>query len=159
MTTINITPIPFTRRYTRSLTNDLRIENPSVIRVAVLGRSDEVVIVTTGTLSAPEQTALEDIINAHDSLVVSVDLATINTVAPDDEATITCSDAVITSDANLDYVVWDGDNQIASGSQAVVAGTMTLTFSSGAAGTFVIEIRRQGATDYETGYITIEVVE
>jgi len=101
----------------------------------------------------------QDIFTGHNALIVSTDLAQINTIAPGEEATITCSDATISGDANVDYIVWNVGIQEATGSQSVVAGTMTLTFSSGTVGIFLIEIRRQGATEYETGYITIEVVE
>lgn len=96
---------------------------------------------------------------AYNGLVLGIDINPIFTAPADDTATITSNDPVIAGDAAIDWNVWFNGVIIDSGAQALVAGALTLTFVSGDTGVYLLEIKRQGPTDYETGYIEIEVLD
>lgn len=113
------------------------------------------------------RTSREDVVDAdlqvvlvgHGALVLGVDQATINADGVD-MATITCSDAVIAGDANVYYVARRGGEvvSVANAQEAVVGGTVSLEFSTSTAGTYLVEVARQGVSEYETGYVVIEAV-
>lgn len=101
---------------------------------------------------------LNAILDAHNSLAVGSDKLTI--IADGiDTATIACSDAEIATDSNIDWTLWSTINTESDGSKAVSGGSVDLTFNTDTAGTYVIEIKRQGAENYESGYVTIEATE
>ncbi len=109
------------------------------------------------TTDVVDETTLQAVIAAHNSLTISSDKAVIQANGVD-TATITCSDTTIVADAALDYQVHDlesGSLEMA-GTLDVVSGTATLLFTSALAGTYLIELSRQGSGHYETGYIEVE---
>ncbi len=115
---------------------------------------DAWVRVTTDIL---DEATLQAVVATHNSLSVSSDEATIQADGTD-TATITCSDAVIAPDSILDYQVYNletGSLEMA-GTVDVVSGIATLLFTTALAGTYLIELARQGSGNYETGYIEVE---
>lgn len=108
---------------------------------------------------ALDQQTLETVVTAHNSLGVTIDKTTLNADGTD-TATITCADALIAGDANLDYVVWV-DNAIYTerSSAPVVNGQVELALTTEVAGEYLVELSRQGVTAYATGYVTITVEE
>ena len=107
---------------------------------------------------APDSLA-DQIVNTHNTLIVSVDQSII---AADgiETATITCADPVIAGDSEVVYRVWlDEDVYSAPSSASVSGGSVELTLTTEDAGIYVVEIKRHGAGNYQTGYITIEAQE
>lgn len=99
------------------------------------------------------------IVEAHNTLVVTVDQSVI---AADglDTATISCADPVILGDPTIEFSVWlDGDPYSAPTAAPVSGGLVELTLTTEDAGIYLVEIKRQGAGDYHTGYITIQAQE
>ena len=99
------------------------------------------------------------ILNAHNSLSVSSDKSSIDADGSD-TATITCNDAAIAGDSDVDYTVWlDGEVYTATTSTSVSGGQAQLTLATQDPGEYLIEIKRQGASNYESGYVRIQVQE
>lgn len=74
----------------------------------------------------------------------------------DADPVVSCSDVLIASDTQIGYVVlWDGI-EYASGTDAVVAGSVNLTLLSPIAGIYEIFIYRQTG-NYASGSVTITV--
>jgi hypothetical protein len=107
---------------------------------------------------APDNLATQ-IVNAHNTLLVTVDQSVI---AADglDIATITCADPVILGDTSIEFTAWLDDAPYTTPSIAPVSGGVAeLTLTTEDAGIYLIEIKRTGAGDYQTGYITIQAQE
>lgn len=105
-----------------------------------------------------DDTVLAVFVAAHGSLDVTTDKSTIDADGVD-AAAIECEDVAIAGDVDVAYYVWEnGVKLLASGDAPVVGGVVEIAFSAGDEGTYVIEIRRKGVSDFETGYIQIEAV-
>lgn len=101
----------------------------------------------------------EQIVNAHNSLNVSSNQSSVNADG-NDIATITCNDAAIASDSDVDYTVWlDGEIYTETASAAVSSGLVELTLATEDPGEYLIEIKRQGEGNYESGYVRIQALE
>lgn len=105
------------------------------------------------TTSAANASQIGAVVDAFDSLTLATDKATID--ADDtDTAAITCSDAAISGDANVDYAVYGADGSLDfSGTVAVTGGTATLSFKTAVADTYLIKFARQGAD--ENGFVEV----
>lgn len=112
---------------------------------------------SSGTaLTSEQQTTVASVYAAHNSLALQASAGTI-TANDSDTSIITCLDAVIVGDSDLDYEVYGSNGSLDfSGTVAVVAGTATFNFSTAVADTYTIRFSRQGASDYEDGYVTVE---
>jgi len=101
---------------------------------------------------------LQDVVDAYDILNLISDLGSI---AADDLAiaTLTCNDAVIAGDTDLDYFIWvNGSIPAGNGTVSVIGGTISLEFSTDVPGIYLIEIRRQGVGNYEIGFVNVEAI-
>lgn len=96
---------------------------------------------------------VEKVIEEHYSLALTTD-KTVITADGVDQAAI----AVLMTDSNFDYTVWQDHQVIASGSGAVVNGVAQVDFSTDEAGVYLIEIKRQ-APSYQSGYVEIKAKE
>jgi hypothetical protein len=113
----------------------------------------------TTRLASVTEVALSAFIAAHSSLNVTSNKTTIIADGTD-TATITCSAAAIAADASVDYAVWlDGVLYSEPASAPVASGAVTLTLATQEPGEYLIEIKRRGAGNYESGYITIRAQE
>lgn len=105
--------------------------------------------------STADVTWAETIVNAHRSLTLTAD----QRIIPADgvaTATITCADAAIAFDAAVTYTVWLDDGEYTAPTSAPVTdGQVQLALMTEDAGTYRVEIARQGSGNYETGDITI----
>jgi len=107
----------------------------------------------TDGANATDLALASTVLNAHNTLAVATDKATI-TANNSDTATITCSDEAISGDSDMDYAAWWNGALYSEGSVSVTGGAIELTLATSLVGTWLIEVRRQTG-DYASGYVTV----
>lgn len=116
---------------------------------------------TIGLADAPRQSdalRAQAIVDAHGLLAVTADQVEIRADGAD-TATITCSDARVANDAAVTVTVWlDNKPFMAAADVAVEGGRVQLALAVADAGSYLVEIKRRGAGNYESGYLKIEAV-
>lgn len=118
-----------------------------------------IVAVVHTTPDTTDDTLAESIVLAHNMLAVSADKASF---AADDVAmvTITCNDAAISGDGNVDYEVYQviGSAKILdeAGTLPVVGGVATLEYTTPLVGVYQFRIARQSG--YADGYVESEAI-
>lgn len=109
-------------------------------------------------LVSVSQNDLEAVLDTHMGLSLSSDQAQI-TANGSDTAVISCEDAVISGDSQVDYEVYDvnGGREF-WGSVNVVSGRAEWNFSTAVAGSYFVRFARQGSGNYEDGCIEVEAI-
>ncbi len=99
------------------------------------------------------------ILNGHGTLALTSD-KTVIAANGTDVGVMTVNSPVLLSDSALTYTVWlDGEIYTAPSSVVVSAGQAQLSLSTEIPGEYLVEIKRQGAGKYESGYVQIQAQE
>lgn len=136
---------------------DYRVEGGGYDPMTGQGRPDFLRITTE--LPGVTEALLNAVLTGHNSLPVSSDKSVL-AADGNDTATIICNAPALANDISVDYGVWlNGSVYSAVATAPVVSGTVTLTLTTEEAGEYLIEMRRRGVGNYQSGYITLQAQE
>lgn len=118
-------------------------------------RSEDGYLRVTTALEGVAQASLNAVVNGHHALTLITDKPVLMADG-NDVATIVCSDVAIVGDSAIDFTVWlDGEVYTEPSGAAVEGGQLLLTLTTNEPGEYLVEVRRQGSGNYQTGYIII----
>jgi hypothetical protein len=120
-----------------------------------IGTPQLYVYLAEGANVAPAQAVL----NGHGVLAITAD-KTVIAANGTDVATLTVNSPLLLSDSTVLYTVWvDGEIYTIASSAPVSSGQVQLSLSTEVPGEYLVEVKRQGAGKYESGYITVQAQE
>lgn len=136
-----------------ALTASAKLIHPQILGVSC-GPKGSVIHLADGTVGAV-QGQMEGLLTSFGSLVVNVNP---NTIPADDSTT--SSITMNTIDAEVDWLLVDVETGVVlgNGTEAAVAGVVSLSFKTGAVGIYDIWLLRK-AGDFATGKVRVTVTE
>ena len=113
-------------------------------------------IINLATDTTDNRNTANNVLDNYGGLTVTADKTAMT--EGDADPVISCNDAAISGDADVNYIVLMDGEEYASGTDTVTAGLAQLTLSSPADGVYEVYIYRNTG-NYASGHITITVSE